>query len=137
MLLDHGASHHNPRSRRRRPGCQTLRNELAPGNIKSFDPWSRAWANSQLRYGIRVLQGDPSCGGIKGSWDQGAPGSPFHSALGIAVNIKQALEREGFPWQADRLENWINLARANGDFLAGRYSLRPKADHIEDGGPSF
>ncbi|MCJ7632620.1 hypothetical protein MUP77_09545 [Candidatus Bathyarchaeota archaeon] len=98
----------------------------------------RAWANRQLRYGIRVLQGDPSCGGIKGSWDQSASGSPFHSAIGIAVNIKQCLEFEGFHWQAERLENWINKARANGDFLRGRYALRPskKADPIAiEGGP--
>ena len=107
--------------------------------------WSKEWANHQLRYGIRVLQGDPSCGGIKGSWDQKASGSPFKSAIGIAVNIKQNLEFLGFHWQADRLENWINRARARGDFLDGKYStkggfvsLRPwkMADSIDDGGPS-
>lgn len=87
------------------------------------------WANRQLSYGIRVLEGDPACGGAKGSWDQSAPGSPFHSALGIAVHIKQNLEFQGFSWQAARLENWINRARARGDFLPGKHSFTA----IEDG----
>lgn len=81
---------------------------------------ARFWANNQLRYGIRLLEGDPSCGG-----------GPFSDALALAISIKENLAFVGWRWQAERLENWINLARANHGFLAGKYHVEPS-----DLGPS-
>lgn len=102
------------------------------------------WANFLLRWHIRSLQGDPRCGSIKGSWDQSIPGSPFKNAVSQAINAKRLLEFDGFYWQAEKLDSWINRARAAGDFLPGRY--HPKDDilriskrsdpKIEMGGPS-
>jgi hypothetical protein len=74
----------------------------------------KAWANDQLRYGIRLLENDPSCGG-----------GPFSGALILAIAIKDNLVSVGWPWQAERLENWINLARARHGFLSGKYHPKP------------
>ena len=90
-------------------------------------PSNKAWANHQLVYGIRLLEGDPSCGG-----------GTFGSAILLAISLKQSLECEGWFWQAERLENWINLARANHGFLTGKYHskqpLRPlkEVDSVEE-----
>ena len=87
---------------------------------KTYDSESMAWANKQLRYGIRLLQGDPRCGG-----------GSYESALALAIGIKQELERQGWTWQAERLDNWINRARARKGFIPGQYSplvLQPKVD---------
>jgi hypothetical protein len=92
---------------------------------------NKTWANNQLKYGIRLLQNDPACGG-----------GPFSGALALAISIKQSLAFVGWIWQAERLENWINKARANHGFLVGKYSvdrLRPseKADSAKAEGASF
>jgi glutathione S-transferase len=72
------------------------------------------WANEQLRYGIRLLENDPSCGG-----------GPFSGALICAISIKENLALVGWPWQAERLQNWVNKARAKQGFLDGKYHPKP------------
>ena len=84
-------------------------------NLCSRDAESKAWANRQLKYGIRLLQGDPSCGGS----------SDFDSNLVLAISLKQTLSFEGWTWQTERLDNWINRARAKKDFLPGKYHPKP------------
>lgn len=61
-------------------------------------------ANEILSYAIQVLKGRKII-------------SRFKGRLHIALLLKEELEREGFWWQADKIEIW--LARAQkGEFIA-------------------
>ncbi|VVB85432.1 Uncharacterised protein [uncultured archaeon] len=66
--------------------------------------YSKEWANSQLRFGIKLLKG------------QGCS-QDIERAISDAVSIRWALANAGYWWQAKRLDNWINLTRKKGDFL--------------------
>ena len=64
------------------------------------------WANRQLRYSIRVLQGKE----FKAHRD---------TILKHALDNKRVLEEAGYWWQAERLDNWIHRFQ-RGDFTARR-----------------
>ncbi len=80
---------------------------ITVGNIKSsvkIDSDLKDWANNQLRFGIKLLQGKVCI-------------QTFDRAVSDAVSIRWALANAGFWWQAKRLDNWIHLAKKKGDFL--------------------
>jgi len=56
---------------------------------------SKAWANSQLRFSIRILKGEI----VRSTWA---------GRLQIVLYVKDRLLEYGFPWQAERIENWIH-----------------------------
>jgi hypothetical protein len=74
---------------------------------------SKEWANSQLRFSIRILKGEI----MRSSWK---------GRLQLVLYIKKRLLEHGFTWQAKRIDNWI-------------HRLQPrKADLSErEGGASF
>ena len=64
--------------------------------FRSVSEWgSRDWANEQLRFAIKVLQG--KCGGAR-----------WKGNLQLALIVKDRLLERGFTWQAERVENWIH-----------------------------
>ena len=111
-----------------RPEKAILMNISKRSSEKGYDSEGIASANFRLRYAIRCLEGDPRCGG-----------GPFGSCLALVIGIKAELDREGWSWQAARLDNWINRARARKGFIHGKYSpiervLPPKADQSSETG---
>lgn len=68
---------------------------------------SKEWANEQLAFAIRVLQG--KCGGHR-----------WKGNLQLALLVKDRLLGQGYPWQAARVENWIHrLQPCRADSLNG------------------
>ncbi len=68
---------------------------------------SKEWANSQLRFGIKLLKGQICSQSLE-------------RAIADAVSLRWSLANAGFWWQAKRLDNWINRARQKGAFLEGK-----------------
>lgn len=64
----------------------------------TFRSWwgSKAWANDELRYAVLVLKGQAFI-------------SDFKGRLAVALYIKEVLDEAGFPWQAERVENWVRF----------------------------
>jgi len=62
-------------------------------------------ANFRLKYGIKMLQQND---GVK---------QPFKSAISAAFNLQRDLERDGFWWQAKKLNMWILRTLKKRDFL--------------------
>jgi hypothetical protein len=82
------------------------------------------WANSQLRFGIKLLKG-LVCS------------QSFDRAVSDAVSLRWTLANHGFWWQAKRLDNWLNLARKRGNFLTERRenTFTPdRATHCQEAG---
>ena len=82
--------------------------------------YSKEWANSQLRFGIKLLKGQVCSQNLE-------------RAISDAVSIRWALANAGFWWQAKRLDNWINRARQKEDFLSsearvGERAYKPHAE---------
>ncbi len=65
---------------------------------------TKTWANKQLRFGIKLLQGRIG-------------GQTVDRAVSDAIIIKNGLDAAGFWWQAQRMNNWIHRVRKKGDFL--------------------
>lgn len=61
-------------------------------------------ANSQLRFGIKLLKG------------QGCS-QTFERSLSDAISIRDRLNEMGAWWQAQRLDNWIHRAQKQGSYL--------------------
>jgi hypothetical protein len=76
-------------------------------SYKSELSYSKEWANSQLRFGIKLLKGQVCSQSLE-------------RAIADAVSLRWSLANAGFWWQAKRLDNWINRARQKGDFLEGK-----------------
>ena len=90
-------------------------------NNKAFDSVDVSRARWQLAYGIRLLQGDPSCGGV----------STFNANLVLVLRIQHFLELEGYAWEAERLGNWIHIAQSLGGFVPrSRAALRKAAREV-------
>ena len=65
------------------------------------DWWgSKEWANDELRFGIRIINGDI------------VKTRKLTDLLAIALDVKSWLEREGFWWQAKTLDHHIHLWQA-------------------------
>jgi hypothetical protein len=41
----------------------------------------------------------------------------------LVISIKEDLEKEGWIWQAERLDNWIHRAQKHHGFLDGKHSV--------------
>lgn len=65
---------------------------------------SKHWANDKLRFCIKLLKGQ-ICN------------QTFERSLSDAITIQRELMHCGFVWQAERVQNWINLARKTKDFI--------------------
>jgi len=61
-------------------------------------------ATQILKYCISIAQGK-------------ALNTSFHNALYILIGFKQDLEKNGFWWQATRVNNWIHRFQGNKGFL--------------------
>jgi len=71
---------------------------------KILDP---KWANDCLHYGIEVLKG------------YAVVCRSFQDRVTVALAIRDNLLSCGFPWQAERLDNWIHFfERQNKDLEA-------------------
>ena len=69
---------------------------LKETDSRPFAAWgSMEWANEQLRFAIKVLRGR-SCG------------HNWAANLQLALLVRDRLWANGFPWQADRVDNWIH-----------------------------
>jgi hypothetical protein len=64
-------------------------------------------ATQILRYCIAITQGT-------------ALHTSFHNALYILIGFKEDLEKNGFWWQASRVNNWIHRFQGNRGFLQTR-----------------
>lgn len=78
---------------------------------------SKKWANERLHFGIKLLKGQICL-------------QSFKRALSDAITIQAELSKAGFPWQADRLQNWINLARKKDDFIPDTKKTKRFTAHV-------
>jgi len=69
--------------------------EVTIGSARFASLGSKKWANQQLSFAIRVLQGR-------------ACGSNWAGNLQLALIIKGRLLDLGFEWQTARIDNWIH-----------------------------
>jgi hypothetical protein len=79
---------------------------------------SKKWADKQLSFSIRILQGHI----CRSSWK---------GRLNLALIVKERLLEHGYSWHAERVDNWIHRCQPAGNI--GKFSSE-KTDNSQDPG---